>query len=281
MKLAAVVVLYEPDESLAENIASYGHVSRLFIMDNSPVANERLLSMQIPGKKITYHHYGDNAGIGTRLNQAAKMAISEGFTHLLTMDQDSSFGDGVFTKYLEKVERYEQANRGSVGLYAVNYQPAFTDPKGEAREVLSTITSGSIISLSVFSEIGGYNESLFLDLVDFDFCYRAKNAGYKTILFPGIILAHTIGIRTKGRSLKNFKLSERQIHSAIRMYYILRNSLWLLKQPYLPKGAEQEIRNNLKLLKNNILYHPQKSKVYYYLWKGYLHYRQNKLGKFS
>lgn len=54
--------------------------------------------------KIRVLGNGRNEGLGKALNEAARFALANNFTHLLTMDQDSSFPEGVFKIYRDRVE---------------------------------------------------------------------------------------------------------------------------------------------------------------------------------
>ncbi|MFT3980327.1 MAG: hypothetical protein QM687_07655 [Ferruginibacter sp.] len=247
-------------------------------MDNTEKPDEGIVAQLqlVPGS--TYIPYHLNEGIALRLNQAAAMAREEGYSHLLTMDQDSSFDAGVFDRYVSKATKYLDEHVDNVGVFAVNFQPQFCKADEQPQEVLSTITSGSIISLAFHKAINGYNTALFLDLVDADFCYRINLAGYKTILFSDIILNHAIGYHVPGRSLKNFKVTPRRIHPPVRIYYLVRNSLFMLNKQQLPDGAKKEIHKALGLLKNNLLYN-KRFQVIRHIVKAYVDYRKGKMGK--
>jgi len=93
MKLAGTVIFYKPDISNIDNIATYiDEIDLLFVIDNTEKADNKFASkLKKFGNKIEYHSFGENLGIAKALNTAAKLAIEKGFSHLLTMDQDSSF----------------------------------------------------------------------------------------------------------------------------------------------------------------------------------------------
>ena len=281
MKLAAVVITYNPPGEFVANLLSYSaSLPKVYVLDNSEKPND-LRQLLSSFDNVFYKAYMNNEGIGKRLNEGAALAVQDGFTHLLTMDQDSSFSPSVFAHYLQLVQGHEAGEPGKTGVYAVNFQPQFSPVVAGPQKVLSTITSGSVISLLAHAAVEGYNEGLFLDLVDADFCFRVNRAGYDIILFSEIILNHTIGESTPGRSFKNFKMTDRKIHSPVRIYYLIRNSLWMLKHSKPSAGERSEILNNLKLLKNNFLYHPQKRQVMKYFMQGIRDFRRGRLGKYK
>jgi rhamnosyltransferase len=279
-KLAGVVILYNPDSRKTfDNILTYSsHLSKLYILDNSEIfSNEWEFLAKKIGDHVEYIFYGENEGIAKRLNIAAEKASKDGHDYLLTMDQDSSFDNGYFDKYLNEIN---DCKIDKVGQYGVNFMPKFTAIQTEPQIVLSLITSGSIIDLSVFKIIGGYNESLFIDFVDAEYSYRVNFKGYKVVRFSNVILNHQIGERVMGRSFKNLKITPRIIHSPIRVYYIIRNGLFLIfKFKTLTKKERLDLFFNLKILKNNYLYHPNLSKVYFYTLVGIFDFLRNKMGK--
>lgn len=278
--LAGVVILYNPDsQKTFNNILTYSsNLSKLYILDNSENIDTDWMSLSKKiGEHAEYIFYGQNEGIAKRLNYAAEHAIKDGYDFLLTMDQDSSFDDGYFDKYLNEIN---DCKIDKVGQYGVNYMPKFTAIQTKPQIVLSLITSGSIIDLSVFKIIGGYNESLFIDFVDAEYSYRVNYRGYKVIMFSNIILNHQIGERVMGRSFKNLKITPRIIHSPTRVYYIIRNGLYLIfKLKTITKKDRLDIFFNLKILKNNYIYHPQLFKVYIFTLLGFFDFLRNKMGK--
>ena len=279
-KLAGVVILYNQDpQTTLQNILTYSDkLNKIYIFDNSSVKNvENEIIFYKLGSKVEYFFDGQNEGIAKRLNCAAEHAINDGHDFLLTMDQDSSFKEFSFVQYLDEITNCKIQN---VAQFGVNFQPQFTKVEALAKDVHFLITSGSIINLQYFNKFGKFNENLFIDFVDFDFSIQFLNAKLKNIQFTNIILIHQIGELIWGRSLKNLKLTRRIIHSPIRVYYIVRNGLFLIfRASYLDKKSKIEVIKRLKILKNNYLYHPNLLKVYLYTILGVIDFFRNKMGK--
>lgn len=112
MKLLSVIVSYFPNfQDLIKGINSIiNDVDQIIIWENTPLNevnyNKNQLLEQYP--KIVFLREKDNVGIGRALNQAAKYALENGFTHLLTMDQDSFFEEGellTFKKFISERSR--------------------------------------------------------------------------------------------------------------------------------------------------------------------------------
>ena len=280
MNIAGVVILYHPDiNQLSENINTYvSGLKQLYIYDNSETQTpgiEAALNQLHPS--IKYHFFSANQGIGQRLNQAVEAAVQSQYDYLLTMDQDSSFKPGDFELYKSFIQKEDYTN---VAQFGVNCQPHITMMNEQPQEALTLITSGSILNLSLVKRVGDFNEGLFIDFVDAEFSYRVVQNGFINLMFSTILLNHSLGKLVPGRSLATFKKSLRIIHSPIRAYYITRNGLYLLfKQKGLSSVMKKDIIRCMRILKNDLIYHPQLLQVYINVIKGIFAFCFNKMGK--
>jgi rhamnosyltransferase len=280
MNIAGVVILYHPDiEQLSDNIQTYlNGLKQLYVYDNSesktPGLEEALLKLH---PSIQYHYFNANEGIAKRLNQAIAQATLNQYDFLLTMDQDSSFKDGDFDKYKLSIQSSGDSN---VAQFGVNCQPDFTLPKDEPEEALTLITSGSILNVSLAKHVGPFNEDLFIDFVDAEFSYRVIQNGYINLMFSNIVLNHALGTLVEGRGLGNFKKTLRITHAPIRVYYIIRNGLYLL---FKAKGLTGTMKNDvircIKIIKNDLIYNPELLAVYKNLFSGISAFLMNRMGK--
>jgi len=281
MNIAGVIILYHPDIPKAvENILTYAsQLNKLYVFDNSSSSSievtKDLADLKIPIEFITT---GTNEGISKRLNEAADKAIQEGYDFLLTMDQDSSFDTGVFGQYLQLVDTYIKENVAQLG---VNCDPKYIPISDIPFNADSLITSGTILNLAVFQKVGKFDEKLFIDFVDVEYSLRASYLGYQNIIFPNIIMKHAIGYLKLGRSFKNFKKTLRILHTPIRVYYIIRNGLYLLfKVNHVDKKARKAILfDHMKMLKNDFLYNDHLGAVYVNALQGVYDFLLNKMGK--
>ncbi len=280
MNIAGVVILYHPDiEQLSDNIQTYlNGLKQLYVYDNSesktPGLEEALLKLH---PSIQYHYFNANEGIAKRLNQAIAQATLNQYDFLLTMDQDSSFKDGDFDKYKLSIQSSGDSN---VAQFGVNCQPDFTQPKEQPEEALTLITSGSILNVSLAKHVGSFNEDLFIDFVDAEFSYRVIQNGYTNLMFSNIVLNHALGTLVEGRGLGNFKKTLRITHAPIRVYYIIRNGLYLL---FKAKGLTGTMKNDvircIKIIKNDLIYNPELLAVYKNLFLGISAFLMNRMGK--
>jgi rhamnosyltransferase len=278
--MVGVVILYHPDTvALIENIKTYiNPLDTLLVYDNSETLTKELeIAVCAISSKVIFKHFGQNEGIAKRLNQAIEYTVKKGEKHLLMMDQDSSFKDVDFYKYAEYISNNSLPN---VAQFGVNCQPDFTPISSNPEKVISLITSGSVLAIGCIQQIGMFDENLFIDFVDTDFSHRVTNKGYVNLQFTNIVLNHSIGTRVDGRSLVTFKKSLRIIHSPIRVYYIIRNGLYLFfSNKELTNIQKKDIKRTLMVVKNDFIYNPQLFKVYKYALLGIWDFLTKRMGK--
>src|SRR5690606_2060660 len=118
--------------------------------------------------------------------------------------------------YLRCIHAYDSKN---VAMFGVNFLSNEIIQECAAIPSLKLITSGSILNLKASSKIGAFDEDLFIDLVDLEYCYRASLKGYSTIAFANIPMEHSLGKTESVRSIKTARKSNRILHSPIRLYY--------------------------------------------------------------
>jgi rhamnosyltransferase len=94
------------------------------------------------------------------------------------------------------------------------------------------ISSGSLISLSVLDKIGGKREDYFIDHVDTEWCFRAKSHGFKLVGVHDAVLHHQLGDKVDKFWLGYLRHIPH--HTALRDYYMFRNTLLMLSDVRIP-----------------------------------------------
>lgn len=225
MKLSAIIVAYQPKiDEVFNNILSYiADVDALLIFQNTLVEAELLPRInsqldEVQRSKVIFLGSGTNVGIASALNGGVQWSLDNNFTHILTLDQDSKFKAGVLPQYKQLIEQFPDADAGVFGINPNNWGNLLYNVNEPYIEVADTITSGSVFPLEVFRKFGLFEDNLFIDAVDYEFCYRLKSFGYRTIVFPKIILEHQVG--EYKRTWLGFKTDN---YSAFRTYFVVRN----------------------------------------------------------
>lgn len=223
IRILGVVVLYNPDESIINNISLFiNQIDSLIIFDNSTKDNSSLLK-NILSPRVRYIANKKNLGVAAALNYSVKIGLSEEFTFLFTIDQDSRVPPNMVERL---IDFFSISNRIAIvspfhlnvigNKYPSNLDYEFVD---------SVMTSGNLISLQIFKIIGEFDEKLFIDYVDIEYCFRIKKNGFLIVQVNLISLLHNEGnvnpkkIFTKTFFPYNF--------TPIRYFYKTRNLLYL------------------------------------------------------
>jgi rhamnosyltransferase len=193
LHICASVVLHNPDYSLVGKFESYiDAFPWLIVVDNSELPDKSVVGQILDlSLDIQYIHNGENLGIGTALNIACEAAIAADSDWLLTMDQDGRFEN--IETYLLNFELL--AKNENIALVAPSMNVNTTAYEFLHDEVTLAITSGNLLYLKAFDKIGKFEDMLFIDEVDHDYCLRAKLNGSKVIQFKNILFSHKIGYK--------------------------------------------------------------------------------------
>lgn len=258
MKVACGIVSYNPNVILLKkNIeAIQFQVSNIFVVDNGSSNKNEVEEILGDYKDVCLMKNKENLGIATALNQACEAAFEKGFQWILTLDQDSVCP-------LDLVERLSDAEKeaDSVGIIA----PVIIDRNvgivGHStdgiQKVRTCITSGALTNLKAWKKIGGFDEKMFIDSVDFDFCFRLRKAGYFIYQTNAVTLDHAIGDSKKCRFL--FWTFNNLEHSAFRDYYIAQNNIYYPKKNRLWLHFIRGNFRNLKSIFIVLLYEEDKN----------------------
>ena len=225
----AVVVVYHPNwEDLCSNIQSYPEgVEKIVVVANSPLDPAQTSYLQERGIHLIQNP--DNKGVATALNQAAELALNEGFDWLLTMDQDSRFGP-TKANALQQATHLAPPQTAAIGVESLR-RP---EPVPRFVPVSFLLQSGTLFHVPIWKALGGFAESLFIDAVDHEYCLRAKKAGYRIFEYPSIQLIHQLGQTLKlPKWLFTFHSHPKagiSYHSPVRERFIFRNNAWLIRQ---------------------------------------------------
>lgn len=226
MKLAGVVVWYNPSKKDIKNIDSYiKAVDKLYIVDNSENGSNE---SKIPNsKKVEYIYQNENLGIAKALNIACYKAIKEKYKFILTMDQDSCFKSNDVDKMKTKISSLDLSEIGIISPWHKT-KLKLEKPKEEIDYPLDVMTSGNILNLDIFQKIGGFKEFLFIDGVDIEYCLNLKKNGYKVMRINSIELQHDLGdIFYRNFLGKEFMCDN---HNYLRIYYMTRNYRYIRKE---------------------------------------------------
>lgn len=227
IKILASIITFNPEIArLNQNIkAIRKQVEGIVIVDNN---SENIHEIQkIIKEECAYAIYnGSNKGIAFALNQALTFAKENAFDWVLTLDQDSVSADNLIAEY----RRY--INYDNIGIICSKVCDRNFQRKGELQKldakieyVELCITSGSLTNTIAWENIGGFDSSMFIDSVDFDFCLTLKEKGWLILKSNETFIHHEVG---KSKVVKIFGKEYLSLnHSPFRYYYIIRNNIYV------------------------------------------------------
>lgn len=282
MKIVGVVVLYHPGDDLVRNINSYlPWLDRLLLWDNTPADEQRALPLSEVAypERLERRGCGKNVGIGTALNDAARYALENGFTHLLTLDQDSYFLEGDFPRYLQCASKYGDGAILSVNYFIKSQQAPLYPVCDRVDKVASAMTSGTLYPVALFHRLGYFMEELFVWGIDCEYCWRAARQGVETLCFKNILLQHDLGYQRKKHRLLGKEVFPNE-YPPMRTYYNVRNGI-LLHRLY-PDHLNLKAHLRYHLYKRIIfilLYEDRKFAKWKALWDGWQDGKRGRCGE--
>ena len=260
-KTFSIVVCYRPDiellYQLCENLITDG--SKVVLVDNTETP---YLEQEILPERCQFITLGCNKGIAHAQNIGIDVAIQEGGEIIVFFDQDSQIGPGILKSLVSELIMGEPnivsprcvddishtelpaltVNR--YGMAKSKFCPGATSPY----LVDIIISSGTTVTKEVFQIVGGFDEGLFIDYVDTEWCLRCREKNIPIRVIPSAVMYHRVGMRSVKMGLITV-----QIHSAERCYYQIRNSFSLFGRSHVPfifasQGLVYTLVNRLFLL---------------------------------
>ncbi|MCU1091902.1 glycosyltransferase family 2 protein [Stenotrophomonas maltophilia] len=286
-RVCAVIVTYGPDPELLRRVVDsvLQQVGHLVVFDNGSrgVDVEALLGAA-PGISLLASPH--NVGLGSALNRSYEQAQSLGFDYVLLMDQDSVLEPGMVdvlgTALVELAgneriaavgPQFRDARSGMLAPFVRFGFPFNHKLRGGPGQRISCdflITSGSLVPMSALRDIGAMDESLFIDNLDMDWCFRAKRSGHALYGICDAQMSHSIGEELLPSRAKPDGVI---VHKPFRLYFIMRNRVLLYGRAYTPRVwiAQDVPRLLLKLVGNGLFLAPRWIRLRFMLkgvWDG-------------
>ncbi|MDW2092048.1 glycosyltransferase family 2 protein [Vibrio sp. 1865] len=251
MKVYGIIVAYNPTQAEIEGaISRLENQCELIVVVNN--SDNGALIDEVPNHKVI--NFGENLGIAKAQTVAMEWAFNNGADFVIQMDQDSILEENTVPRLVESYEKALDIGL-KVGVIGPRHFDKVTNEVDEGRlikgnsvdgtdfEVIhATISSASLIPKVAYEAAGGMEDGLFIDSVDWEYCWRLKQLGFLTIRVNNIMLAHRVG---NGKKSIIGKLDVR-VPSPIRHYYHTRNLFLLTKRQYVP--LYWKVSNYIKLI---------------------------------
>ncbi len=287
-EICAIIVTYNPGKEVVFNVKElYRQIKTIVIVDNGSISISKKYIEQIGDLykcKIIYN--GENLGIATALNIGVKYAIKNGYKWVATFDQDSTVTQNMI-KVMENVYK-AFPEKETLAIISPKHiqkklfkEDIMLSIKNSSRYHIQipVMASGNIIRIDIFKDVGFFNDDLFIDYVDYEFCFRCKIKGYLILEADDAILKHHSGnLKTHLFMGKKFTVAN---YSYIRRYYISRNKIYIYKKygKFFPKFMLLHALDSIKEIVGIIFFEKNKAKKFIYIIKGINDGVKNKFGK--
>lgn len=222
-----IFIFYNPNEEQIKRIDNYAVLNKTIVVDNSEISLEH-------NYHFDYLPQLRNLGIADAQNIGIKYAIEKKADYIIFFDQDSNieidYSKRIIDEYLVAKSTYP--NIGMLGPLIIDEKTKsnfITQNKSRFIEQSYLISSGLLIEVEIIKKIGYLDSKLFIDYVDFEWCWRSQRSGYLCLITTNIHLLHSIGYIF-------YKFCGLQFHLSApkRYFYQYRNFIILLARDYVP-----------------------------------------------
>ncbi len=244
-ELGLVIVLFNPT---IDDMSFLLHLSSMYygvIVDNTVSVGKR---KEKRIGKMKYIELCNNYGIAYAQNIAYDIISKENrVKYIISFDQDSRFNDDypqkIVTQY--KQIKSKEPKLGILGPLIMNKNTKEIYKSAIHKDIYhlpnfivkpEIISSGSCFDKTLLSLVGYNDETLFIDYVDTEWCFRAISKGYICGVTTDLLLEHKVGRKELhlGRHLI-------LISAPKRYYYQYRNYIILLFRDYVPCWFKRNI----------------------------------------
>lgn len=252
---ACVIVTYDPDQAISESQlrALAPQVSLIIIVDNgSGESTQQYLSrIEAEFMNVKTIRLGNNEGIARAQNIGIRDLIARGKQYVLLLDHDSipAFDTILCLHATANALRNQGCKLGVLGARLVDPRTGRENGfyllrngiwkrarcGGDVTQIIECDylnSSGSFFPIEALEEVGYFDELLFIDHVDTDWCMRAKSKGFGLFGVCPAELQHYMGESIVRFWWFGWRMMPRRTPK--RHYFIVRNSLWLYRRPYAP-----------------------------------------------
>jgi len=273
-KVVATVILYEPLPSVKYNILSYiDDIDYLYIVDNSRYRSSVIFELAPYSYKIKVLHYGKNIGVASALNLAIARAKEDNYKWLFTFDQDTYFEGNECSLFLENLFSLKLNNQVAI-VSPLHNKKFINKNKPLVSNIDFVMTSANCINVDIAYSLGGFDEKLFIDEVDHEFCLRLKKYNYIIYINNHISVKHKLGVSHK-------LFSKVKIYPSLRLYYMIRNYLYIrrLYKIYNIDFFKNRDKYLVKFFVYQLIFGDNIKDNIFYIVKGIKDYSKNRFGK--
>lgn len=224
-KVAVVTVTYNSEpviDGFMQSLLRQTHEEFvLFLIDNASRDRTLALVANYSDSRIVVVANEQNLGVAEGNNQGIRRALDGGFDHVLLINNDTEFDQGLLAGMLEAMQQHKadmlvpkmmffepKTAIWCAGGYFKPWMGYVTGHSGEGREdrgqfdaarrIPYAPTCCMLVGIGVFGRVGVMDERYFVYGDDTDFCWRARRVGCALWYDPRQVLYHKVSSLTGG-----------------------------------------------------------------------------------
>jgi len=144
-------------------------------------------------------------------------------------------------------------------------------------DVMTPMTSGCLLNLRAYLEVGPFLDGLFIDFVDNEYCLRLRTRGFAVLRANGARLKHSVG---DTRKYGPFIATN---HSPLRRYYKTRNRFLVFTHYFrhFPGHCLFDLVRLAKEIGSIVLFEGEKLAKLRMMWRGWCDFLRGRYGRYD
>jgi rhamnosyltransferase len=291
-RVAAIIVCFFPDlEKLRVLIEVIEPSVCEILLFNNGGLNEVELNCENP--KIKVKSLGSNVGIGAALNAGCDLALANGSRFAVTFDQDSTPEKNMIPILIQEFLSYQvhTPRVAAIGPQLVDIRGkseivfpfvqftslGYKEWRGAGTQSVShVVTSGCLIDLNVWCDGNSFDERLFIDLVDNNWCWQLIKNGYFVLGTSKAKMTHEISDEIK--KVNRYSLNT---YRPMRRYFQIRNVIYHLCYVKLSLAQKKYLLRSFAVTSSSALFSDTNPMLsFLQCLRGFVHGLTKKLGPY-
>ncbi len=261
-----LIVCFHPDAGLLTALVRTlaEQVPTVLLLNNGGM-DDSLRGELLNIKNAVIFDFPENSGVAAALNEGVRQAVADKADFVVTFDQDSCPEAGHVAALMHTW--FELSSAAGLGQKIGAIGPSFYDARNghfdfpfyrEAgwkvvKEYAANktslvkadvlITSGMLAPTSMWADDLKFNELLFIDFVDTEWCFRSRQRGYSHYGCFDVKMKHEL---SEAGPVMWFGLTILK-YSPLRRYYYFRNCLYCVSRSYVPNAFKVRLLIGLVL----------------------------------
>lgn len=250
--VAAVVVSFHPEMPILDSLLAslLNQVELLVLVDNGGGADYLAADASLR-ERVCYVPLDGNKGLGFALNVGFAEAVQKGKRYMVTFDQDSHAQPDLIERLYQAMDNAKRLDNKAIAVSPAFFDrrdgkeinfPFYTSASGSIKPVFESdnahglvkadalITSGMFVDVQAWKQGIKYDEGMFVDFTDTEWCFRVRDRGYSLYGCLNVQMGHALSdappVKILGLSFFRY--------SPVRRYFFFRNTVAVCRMAHTP-----------------------------------------------